>query len=217
MKIFSDFSDTIAKPKHGDKFPPFELELGKMIEKDLDPDLIENFDLKYSQGYEEFVKIRRNDSIPYEKRALTWLEPFTNLLNINHIKKLILEFDLNKNFIDFTKNLTKILTTDKIEVTIVSGTLTQIIQEFLSQENVKKELNFIDFNILATDLDINSDGYFTGKIKDTDELVYKGNFPDNCLIIGDNAMKNYGLSEKLVNVQNYNSDEAIKIAKNLIR
>ena len=169
----------------------------------MDPDLIENFNLKYSQGYEEFVKIRRNDSIPYEKRALTWLEPFTNLLNINHIKRLILEFDLNKNFIDFTKNLTKILAADKIEITIVSGTLTQIIQEFLSQENVKKELNFIDFNILATDLDINSDGYFTGKIKDTNELVYKGNFSNDCLIIGDNAMENYGLGGRLVNVQSY--------------
>ncbi len=216
MKIFSDFSDTIAKPRHGDKFPPFEIELGKLIEKDLDPDLIENFNLKYSQGYEEFVKIRRNDSIPYEKRALTWLEPFTNLLNINHIKRLILEFDLNKNFIDFTKNLTKILAADKIEITIVSGTLTQIIQEFLSQENVKKELNFIDFNILATDLDINSDGYFTGKIKDTNELVYKGNFSNDCLIIGDNAMENYGLGGRLVNVQSYQPEEAIKITKNLI-
>lgn len=216
MKIFSDFSDTIAKPRHGDKFPPFEIELGKLIEKGLDPDLIENFNLKYSQGYEEFVKIRRNDSIPYEKRALTWLEPFTNLLNINHIKRLILEFDLNKNFIDFTKNLTKILAADKIEITIVSGTLTQIIQEFLSQENVKKELNFIDFNILATDLDINSDGYFTGKIKDTNELVYKGNFSNDCLIIGDNAMENYGLGEKLVNVQSYDSNAAIKIVGKLI-
>lgn len=216
MKIFSDFSDTIAKPKHGDKFPPFELELGKMIEEELSSDLVEDFNLKYSQGYEEFLKIRRDDSIPYEKRALTWLKPFIDLLNINHIKKLTLEFDLNKNFIDFTKDITKILVTDKIEITIVSGTLTQIIQEFLSREDIKKELNFIDFNILATDLDMNSDGYFTGKIKDTNELVYRGNFPENCLIIGDNAMENYGLGERLVNVQSYQPDEAIKIARKLV-
>lgn len=215
MKIFSDFSDTIAKPKFGNKFPPFELELGKMIEQELNSDLKENFNLKYSKGYEEFLKIRRDDSIPYEKRALTWLEPFTNLLNINHIKKLTLGFDLNDNFIDFTKNLARILNKDKLEITIVSGTLTQIIQEFLSRNDVKKELNLIDFNILATDLDMNSDGYFTGNIKNTDELVYKGNFPENCLIIGDDAMENYGLGERLVNVQSYKSEDANRIVEKL--
>jgi len=143
MKIFSDFSDTIAKPLSGNKFPPFELELGKMIEQELDSDLKENFNLKYTQGYEEFLKIRRNDTIPYEKRALTWLEPFTNLLNINHIKRLTLEFDLNENFIDFTKNLANILGIEKLDITIVSGALTQIIQEFLSREDVKNRLNYI--------------------------------------------------------------------------
>lgn len=216
MKIFSDFSDTIAKPGSGNKFPPFELELGKMIEQELNPDLKEDFNLKYTQGYEEFLKIRRNDSIPYEERALTWLEPFTNLLNITHIKRLTLGFDLNENFIDFAKNMANTLSTDKLEIIIVSGTLTQIIQEFLSREDVKKELNFIDFNILATDLDTNSDGYFTGKIKNTDELVYKGNFPEDCLIIGDDAMEKYGLGERLVNVQSYNTEKAIKIFDKLI-
>ncbi len=216
MKIFSDFSDTIAKPKFGNKFPPFELELGKMIEQELNPDLKENFNLKYSKGYEEFLKIRRDVSIPYEKRALTWLEPFTNLLNINHIKKLTLEFDLNGNFIDFTKNLASILNKDKLEITIVSGTLTQIIQEFLFREDVKNRLNYIDFNILATDLDMDSDGYFIGDIKNTEELVYKGNFPEDCLIIGDDAMKNYGLGERLVNVQSYKPEEAKEIAEKLV-
>lgn len=216
MKIFSDFSDTIAKPLSGNKFPPFELELGKMIEQELDSDLKENFNLKYTQGYEEFLKIRRNDTIPYEKRALTWLEPFTNLLNINHIKRLTLEFDLNENFIDFTKSLANILSKDKLEITIVSGTLSQIIQEFLSREDVKNRLDYIEFNILATDLDMNSEGYFSGNIKNTDELVYKGNFPDNCLIIGDDAMEKYGLGERLVNVQSYDSGEAKKIAERLV-
>lgn len=216
MKIFSDFSDTIAKPRSENKFPPFELELGKMIEQELNPDLKDNFNLKYIHGYEEFIKIRRNDTIPFEKRALTWLEPFTNLLNTNHIKKLTLEFDLNENFIDFTKNLTNILGTDKLAITIVSGTLTQIIQEFLSREDIKKELHYIDFNILATDLDMNSDGCFTGNIKNTDELVYKGNFPEDCLIIGDDAMKNYGLGERLVNVQSYKPEEAKEIAEKLV-
>jgi len=213
MKIFSDFSDTIAKPKFGNKFPPFEIELGKMIEQELNSDLKEFFNLKYTKGYEEFLKIRRDDSIPYEKRALTWLEPFTNLLNINHIKKLTLGFDLNDNFIDFTKNLARILNKDKIEITIVSGTLTQIIQEFLFRENIKKELNFIDFNILATELDMDSDGYFNGNIKNTEELVYKGNFPENCLIIGDDAMERYGLGERLFNVQSYQPEETYKKIK----
>ncbi|MBP7786053.1 hypothetical protein KA062_02245 [Patescibacteria group bacterium] len=217
MKIFSDFSDTIAKPLSGNKFPPFELELGKMIEQELDSDLKENFNLKYTQGYEEFLKIRRNDTIPYEKRALTWLEPFTNLLNINHIKRLTLEFDLNENFIDFTKNLANILGIEKLDITIVSGALTQIIQEFLSREDVKNRLNYIDFSILATDLNMGSDGYFTGNIKNTDELVYKGNFPDNCLIIGDDAMKNYGLGERLVNVQSYKSEEITNKIERLFR
>ena len=216
MKIFSDFSDTIAKSRSGNKFPPFELELGKMIEQELNPDLKEDFNLKYTQGYEKFLKIRRNDSIQYEERALTWLKPFTNLLNITHIKRLILEFDLNENFLDFTKNLANTLSTDKLEIIIVSGTLTQIIQEFLSREDVKKELNFIDFNILATDLDTNSDRYFTGKIKNTDELVYKGNFPEDCLIIGDDAMEKYKLGERLVNVQSYDTEKAIKIIDKLI-
>ncbi len=217
MKIFSDFSDTIAKPLSGNKFPPFELELGKMIEQELDSDLKENFNLKYTQGYEEFLKIRRNDTIPYEKRALTWLEPFTNLLNINHIKRLTLEFDLNENFIDFTKNLANILGIEKLDITIVSGALTQIIQEFLSREDVKNRLNYIDFSFLATDLNMGADGYFTGNIKNTDELVYKGNFPDNCLIIGDDAMKNYGLGERLVNVQSYKSEEITNKIERLFR
>ena len=216
MKIFSDFSDTIAKPRSENKFPPFELELGKMIEQELSPDSQVDFNLRYSSGYEEFLKIRRDDTIPYERRALTWLQPFTDLLNINHLKKLTLEFDLNQNFIDFTKGLSTVLNTDKLNITIVSGTLTQIIQEFLSREDIKKELYYIDFNILATDLDMNSDGYFTGNIKNTDELVYKGNFPNDCLIIGDDAMEKYGLGEKLVNVQNYDSEEAKKIAEKLV-
>lgn len=216
MKIFSDFSDTIAKPKFGNKFPPFELELGKMIEQELNSDLKENFNLKYSKGYEQFLKIRRDDSIPYEKRALTWLEPFTNLLNINYIKRLTLEFDLNQYFIDFTKNLASILNKDKLEITMVSGTLTQIIQEFLSREDVKNRLNYIDFNILATELDMDSDGYFNGNIKNTDELVYKGNFPDNCLIIGDDAMEKYELGERLVNVQSYEPEKIKKEIKTLL-
>ena len=200
MEILTDFSDTIAKPLSGNKFSPFELRLGKMIEQELNSDLKENFNLKYTQGYKKFLKIRRNNLIPYEKRAFTWLEPFTNLLNINHIKKLTLEFDLNQNFIDFTKSLVNILSTDKLEITIVSGTLTQIIQGFLSIEDIKKRLDYIEFNILATELTINSDGYFTGNIKNTNELVYKGNFPDNCLIIGDDAMEKYGLGDRLINV-----------------
>ena len=216
MKIFSDFSDTIAKPQSGNKFTPFELELGKMIEQEISSDLKENFNLKYTQGYEEFLKIRRDDTIPYEERALTWLEPFTNLLNTNHIKRLTLGFDLNENFIDFTKSLANILSKDKLEITIVSGTLSQIIQEFLSRKDVKNRLDYIEFNILATDLDMNSEGYFSGNIKNTDELVYKGNFPDNCLIIGDDAMEKYGLGERLVNVQSYDSGEAKKIAERLV-
>jgi hypothetical protein len=208
MKIYSDFSDTVAKPKTGDKFPPFELELGKMIEQEIDTALKDKFVSKYSDGYKNFQAIRRDNSIPYEKRALTWLQPFTNLLNVRHIKKLVSEFELNKNFVDFTKNLTGALYTKKLEITIVSGTLTQIIKEFLNRESVKNNLNYINFNILATDLIMNSEGYFTGKIKNTNELVYKGNFPDKCLIIGDNAMENYGLGARLINVQNYECKNA---------
>jgi len=95
MIIISDFSDTIATTSDNSKFPPFELEFGKMLG-------IDN-----RQSYEQFLEIRRNNSIPYNERMKVWLKPFTSLLEMNHIATLVSSFKLNQNFVRAVKIIKK--------------------------------------------------------------------------------------------------------------
>lgn len=198
MIIISDFSDTIATTKDCSKFPPFELELGKMLG-------IDN-----RQSYEEFLKVRRDNSIPYNERIKIWLKPFTSLLEIKHIEILVSTFELNLNFINAVKLIKERLKEDSIEIKIASGTLWQIINCFLMRKDVFEQTTGenITFDIKAAKLVFDGQGKYSGDLEETDPLAYStaGQYPDDYLVLGDNAMESYGFGNKLLNVQNYNKE-----------
>jgi hypothetical protein len=196
-QIFSDFSDTIAKPLSGEKFPPFELELGKLAGVDI------------SAQYSHFLSVRSNETIPYEDRMQIWLKPLTNLLTLKHIEQLVSTFIYNENYSKVTELLKSKLYTNSLEITIVSGTLWQVINCFLTSAEVSQFTNKcnISFEVGAAKLGFDMEGKFNGELTVTNKLAYSKNssFPEKYLIIGDNAMESYGFGEKLLNAQEFNS------------
>ncbi|HUW21877.1 MAG TPA: hypothetical protein VMW41_04390 [Candidatus Bathyarchaeia archaeon] len=194
--VYSDFSDTIVKPSVGDKFPPFELELAKFA------------GINLSDPYEHFVSIRRDDSIPYEERMKIWLKPFIGLLTQQHIERLVSTFSYNENYNKAVELVKEKLRTDSLEIIIVSGTLWQIIDTFLKGKTafVYLKESGITFKMGATKIHFNKDGKYDGQLIVTDKLAFApaSSFPNQCLVIGDNAMEKYGFGERLLNVQTYN-------------
>jgi len=197
-QIFSDFSDTIAKPSVGAKFPPFELELGKLVGIDI------------STQYNHFLSVRRDGSIPYEERMSIWLKPFVGLLSQKHIDQLASTFSYNENFSKAVELLKDRLKTNSPEITIVSGTLWQIINSFLKGKTASRRLkgNNIHFRIGAAKILFGKNGKYNGSLVVTDILACSParSFPEKCLILGDNAMETYGFGEKLLNVQNFDEN-----------
>jgi len=197
MLIFSDFSDTIAKPIIGDKFPPFELELGKLAGVDV------------SAQYEHFLYMRKAGTIEYEEIMQIWLKPLINRLTLKHIEQLVSTFSYNENFSMVVELLKNKLHTKSLEITITSGTLWQIIDRFLKGRAASEYLKRINvkFKIGATKILFNEEGKYDGQLFVTDKLTFAPTslFPEKCLIIGDNAMENYGFGQKLLNVQNFNT------------
>lgn len=194
-KIYSDFSDTIAEPSSGDKFPSFELELGKLAGVD------------NSVQYKHFLSVRRDVSIPCEERMKIWLKPFVGILTQQHIDQLTSTFSYNENYSKAVDLIKEKLKSDSLEITIVSGTLWQIIESFLKGKIASACLKERDitFKIGATKIHFNQNGKYDGQLVVTNKLAFSpaSSFPNKCLIIGDNTMEKYGFGEKLLNVQNY--------------
>lgn len=204
--IYSDFSDTIAKPSTTHKFPPFEIELSKIISQDIKSIEARNLFLKHcNECYQEFLIKRRDNSIKYEDRMKIWLKPFNNLLTLTHIAALTENFELNFNFLQIVMLLKNELKVDELKIVIASGTLWQIIESFIQRQDVSKQLTEqnIKFDIKAAKLMFNNDELFNGDLYETDSIAYSNvdAYPKNYLIIGDNQMENYGFEKHLLNVQ----------------
>lgn len=207
-QIFSDFSDTIAKSTVGDKFSPFELELGKLVGLDI------------SAKYEHFLSIRRDETIPPEERMQIWLEPFVNLLTPRHIDQLVSTFAYNENYSKTIELLKDKLHTKSLEITIVSGTLWQIIDSFLRGKIASKCLkgSGVTFKIGATKILFSENGKYNGSLVVTNKLAFSpaSSFPEKCLVVGDNAMETYGFGERLLNVQNFDKKIISKRIENYL-
>ena len=207
MIIISDFSDTIATSEDGSKFPPFELKLGKMLG-------IDNRD-----SYEEFIKVRRDNSFAYNDKMKIWLKPFISTLEMVNIENLTSTFRLNPNFFKAVKLIKERLAVDDLKITIVSGTLWQIINSFLSRKEVQEQVTRekILFDIKAAKLIFDDRGKFSGNLEETDPPAYSTveQYPADYLILGDNAMESYGFGNRLLNVQNYNEGEILSRIGNL--
>lgn len=197
-KIFSDFSDTIAKPKKGNKFSPFEIELAKMVGLDI------------SHEYEHFLSVRSDIRITPEEKMQIWLKPFEGVLTQKHIENLVSKFTYNENFIKTIEIIKDKMDAKTIDINIVSGTLWQIVEAFLyGDESSKISQKYgLKFKIGATKLGFNSDGKYSGKLVVTNKLAFlpASSFSDKCLVIGDNSMEDFGFGIRLINVQNFNHD-----------
>lgn len=218
MIIISDFSDTIATSASGQKFPPFELELGKIVAADKltkTPD-VEKFINANTQTYEDFLKVRRDISMPFNDRMKVWLKPFTLYLEPKHIDTLVASFQLNPNYLEVTRLLKNAFNLKTLNITIASGTLWQIISSFLSKESIKNQLSNenIKFDIKAAKL-IFQNNVFSGELEYTDPIAYavSTEYPNEYLVIGDNAMEKYGFGERLLNVQDYNKETVLSRIK----
>jgi hypothetical protein len=210
--IFSDFSDTMVCPSTGDKFPPFELELGKLVAREMTKKSErEKFVKLYREGYESFAKIRRDQSIPYSERVLIWLKPFTGRLSQRHFKELTKDFRLNEGFLKVARILKEELGLSELEITVVSGTATQLIGTFLNRKDVAQRLkkDNIIMKIEATELIMDKEGIFIGGVRPINELVYLGfaAYPPHSLVIGDNSMARYDFGRRLLNAQSFNRQE----------
>lgn len=208
--LFSDFSDTIAQPLHGSKFPPFEEELAVIVSQEiLESDKKEIFLNECKKAYSQFLEIRKDSTISYEDKMKIWLRPFKDLLAIKHISQLTETFQLNPRFLFAAKLVSDGLQLSSLDITITSGTLKQIIEAFLIKPELLALLKerSIKFSIEATEL-ILSDTKFTGRIEPVGKHVYGGAnvFPDRYLIFGDDAMETFDFGEHLLNVQSFDQE-----------
>lgn len=208
IPIFSDFSDTIAQSSDRKKFPPFEKELAILVAKDItDENEKRHFLSVCETSYSEFLRAKQNSDKPYEEKMKIWLTPFQNRLSQIHCRKLAESFLINSNFFLILEVFRRQFSIKDLSITIVSGTLQQIIHAFLERPTINEVFNKYNVNFIveATEIRFNSEGTYNGSVKASSKRVSEGfkAFPQKYFILGDDVMEQYGFNEHLLNIQSY--------------
>ncbi len=214
--IYVDVSDTFAlSPLGTEQFSPHEIALMHLVNEDplIFPQGKEfqrgNFIAECEEGYAEFMRIRRDQTIPIAQRYEPLLEPFVGKLHRRHFEQWVSEWRFNSRFLDGVKLLRDTLDLPRdYPFEIASGNLVPINRAFMERPDVAAILKTHGINfavIQGVDLEFDAAGFFTGKVDVVGSLFYANadQYPKNCFVLGDDIMEERGFSPFMVNVQTF--------------
>lgn len=220
--FYLDVTDTIALPPIGySKFGMNEVKLKEIVSKDIkDTDERNLFIKTCERSLELFINRRRDSTIPIGRRYFLWLKPFIGLLRNKHFNKLVKSWTFNEKMITPTSLIRRsfnLPSDHKIEFIVESGNVTNIVHAFLNRKDIAKKLkeNNINIRVDGVELILDKNKVFQGKMKVHGNLFVadSNEYPEDCLVVGDNAMEKYGFGNILLNIQTYDSDEIEKRIK----
>jgi chemotaxis response regulator CheB/SAM-dependent methyltransferase/chemotaxis methyl-accepting protein methylase len=206
---YSDFSGTLTPP-----LPSHEVRLKELVLQGMQEETERQKFLTESEaGYQRFMTIRNDRTIPLVDRYRAWLDPFVGKLGWVHLRQLVADWPLNENWlraVEILRKAKELPLSVPVQITLVSGAPAQLIEAFLQREDVARRLRALNITIHidAVHLEMDPEGLFTGKLTPATPLLSEGPsaYPVHSVVLGDEPMKKYGFGTRLVLVDGDNYD-----------
>jgi len=182
LRLFADSHETATKPQ---KSPLFDIVTDGMDE------------IRMRQLRTANDTIRHEISTnPSKELYRAFYAIYADVLTLGHCRQVADTFQINEEFINILEEIKKQTGVDRIEITIVSRGITQLLEMFFQRPDIKARMERVSTVVVGYRTNtfiFNDTGVFTGKIEEP--FVYKKgqHVEQNALFLGDKSDKKYSI------------------------